>query len=313
MATSHANRFRRLVRSLALAAAALGPSAAAAAAGQGGDGAAPAFTPHVVGAEVRVTDVAAAIGFYRDLLGFDVVTDAHLPELAVLRNGTVELTLRRAERPAAIDYPRQAETHVNLEIESLPRTLEALRAAGVSPVVDAPVKAQVGEYLVVRDPAGNLLHLMDLASRNDPLPRPRVFNIGVKVTDMKAAREFYVGALGLEVFSEDYYPPALPLQRAGEVALVLHESAETAADAGYPAAAHTEVVFAVADLEAAARALAARGVRVLDEVPRTSPTGAYIAIADPDGHVHQLRQSAAPAAAAGGAAHGQGDEHEHGP
>lgn len=296
MTTSSRVRARRLLVPLALAAGwavgAIGPSVAPAAAAQGGDGAAPAFTPRVVGAEARVTDVAAAIAFYRDLLGFDLVSDAHLPELAVLRNGSVELTLRRAEHAAEIDYPDQAETHVNLEVEDLARTLEAVRAAGVPLVGDVPQTSQIGDYLVVRDPAGNLLHLMDITSRQDPLPRPRVFNIGLKVTDMKSAREFYLGALGFEVFSEDYYPPVVPLQRAGEVALVLHESAKSAARSGYPATAHTEVVIAVDDLDSAARALAARGVELLDAEARSSPTGAYIAIADPDGNVLQLRQAA---------------------
>lgn len=266
---------------------------------EGPAAAAPAITPRVLGAEMRVVDLAAAIPFYRDLLGFEVVDDSHLPDLAVLENGAVELTLRRAERAAEIDYPDEAETHVNLEIEDVAETLEAVRAAGVTLLGEVPEQSQIGPFLVVRDPAGNLLHLMDIASRTEPLPKPRVFNVGLKVTDMKAAREFYIDKLGFAVFSEDYYPPALPLQRAGAVALVLHESAKKPSAAVYPAAAHTEVVVAVDDLEAAARELAARGVVMLDEAPRPSPTGAYIAIADPDGNVVQLRQAPAPAAAGG--------------
>lgn len=267
---------------------------------EGAAAAAPAITPRVLGAEMRVVDLAAAIPFYRDLLGFEVVDDSHLPELAVLQNGAVELTLRRAERAAAIDYPDEAETHVNLEIDDVGKTLEAVRAAGVALLGEVPEQSQIGPFLVVRDPAGNLLHLMDIASRTEPLPKPRVFNVGLKVTDMKAARAFYIDKLGFAVFSEDYYPPALPLQRAGAVALVLHESAKKPSAAAYPAASHTEVVVAVDDLEAAARELAARGVVMLDEAPRPSPTGAYIAIADPDGNVVQLRQ--APAAPAAGGA-----------
>lgn len=281
----------RLLLALALLLATL--TAAPPAVAAEGDAAGPAITPRVVGAEVRVVDLGAAIPFYRDLLGFEVIDDGHLPELAVLRNGAVELTLRRAERAAEIDYPLQAETHVNLEVEDLDETLAAVRAADVPLLGKIPEQSQIGPFLVVRDPAGNLLHLMDITSRTEPLPRPRVFNIGLKVTDMKAAREFYVGALGFEVFSEDYYPPALPLQRAGEVALVLHESAEKRAAAAYPATAHTEVVVAVEDLEAAVRALTARGVTLLDEAPRASPTGAYVAVADPDGNVLQLRQTPA--------------------
>ncbi len=282
-----------------LSAAAPGIAAPPAPPAEGAAAAAPVITPRVLGAEMRVVDLAAAIPFYRDLLGFEVVDDGHLPDLAVLKNGEVELTLRRAERAAEIDYPDEAETHVNLEIEDVGKTLEAVRAAGVTLLGEVPEQSQIGPFLVVRDPAGNLLHLMDIASRTEPLPRPRVFNVGLKVTDMKAARAFYIDKLGFAVFSEDYYPPALPLQRAGAVALVLHESAKKPSAAAYPAGAHTEVVVAVDDLEAAARELAARGVVMLDEAPRPSPTGAYIAIADPDGNVVQLRQAAAPAPAGG--------------
>lgn len=251
------------------------------------------WAPWVAGAEVRVVDVAEAADFYRGLLGFETTDDSALPEVATLHNGDVELTLRRVRTPLRLAGTAEAETHVNLMIEDLDQTLAALADAGVEPVGEVLTSA-IGPYAVIRDPSGNLLHLMDVEHGDEePLAQPRVFNLGLKVTDMKAAREFYIDKLGLEVFSEDYYPPVVPLQRSGVVALVLHESATEGSPVDYPDGAHTEVVFLTPDLAAALAELAARGLEPIDQSPAEAQPAAFATLRDPDGNLIQIRQGAA--------------------
>ncbi len=129
-----------------------------------------AFLPH--------TDADAALGFYRDLLGFELRQD-------VGYNGMRWLTVGPPDQPAVsiVLYPPEADTGVTEDERStivemmakgsyaritfaspdLDGVFEQLAAADVD-VVEEPTDQPYGiRDCAVRDPAGNLIRINQLA------------------------------------------------------------------------------------------------------------------------------------------------------
>ncbi|MEM8932134.1 MAG: hypothetical protein AAGE94_13220, partial [Acidobacteriota bacterium] len=85
---------------------------------------------------------------------------------------------------------------------------------------------------------------------------------------------------------EDFYPPVIPYLPAGNLSVVLHESAEGPADPPTPTTAQMNLVLTVDDLGAATRELASRGVMIR---PSDLPLlGRHVELIDPFGNVHVL-------------------------
>jgi catechol 2,3-dioxygenase-like lactoylglutathione lyase family enzyme len=281
---------RRLGSGLAwvLAAAALvGTPGGAAQSGTAAPGApAPRLRLTVAGLRIHVTDLAAAERFYTRACGFEVLRRTGDGTGSVLRNGAVELHLRRVAKPAPAHYPGDAEIHVNFEVKSLAATLEDLAAAGVPTVEGSPQPAAIGTYVTIKDPAGNIHQLLELAKPEHAAARPTVFNLEVEVTDMKRARAFYLDRLGFKVQTERFFPPTIPLEQRGPVPLVLQETATKTVAVDYPHDSRTIIQLAAPDPAAAAGALAAAGVRLLPAAGGGG--GGAVALQDPFGNVFEL-------------------------
>ena len=99
-----------------------------------------------------VPDLDAALDFYRDRLGHELIW--RTPEAAGLRlpESDAELVLHTEHRPAETD----------LLVRSVPAAAERFRAAGGA-VVHGPFDIRVGRCVVVEDPWGNRLVLLDLS------------------------------------------------------------------------------------------------------------------------------------------------------
>jgi catechol 2,3-dioxygenase-like lactoylglutathione lyase family enzyme len=99
-----------------------------------------------------VPDLDAALDFYRDRLGHELIW--RTAEAAGLRlpESDAELVLHTEKRPAETD----------LLVESAPAAAERFRAAGGA-VVFGPFDIRVGRCVVVEDPWGNRLVLLDLS------------------------------------------------------------------------------------------------------------------------------------------------------
>jgi len=135
--------------------------------------------------------------------------------------------------------------------------------------------------------------------------RATLDHVGIAVRDLDEALAFYRDALGLEIEP----PEEVASQRVrahfipmGETALELLEA--TAPDS--PIAKHLEkrgpglhhVTLRVEDIHAALARLKARGVRLIDEVPRPGAHGSLVAFIHPSGThgvLVELKQAGASA------------------
>jgi catechol 2,3-dioxygenase-like lactoylglutathione lyase family enzyme len=114
-----------------------------------------------------VDDVDAAIGFYVDLLGFEVVMRP-APPFAMLARGDLRLLLSAPGGGpgggAAMPDGRLPEpggwNRFQLEVEDLEAGVEALRAAGATFRNDIVVGVG-GKQILVDDPAGNCVELFE--------------------------------------------------------------------------------------------------------------------------------------------------------
>jgi len=240
----------------------------------------------VAGVAVGATDLDRSAGFYRDVLGFSPVAGKASADEVHLASGGVELELRRAGRPAALDPERQAHVYLNLEESDLAATEKALERWGLA-LLAPPRETAIGFFAALRDPAGNVLQVVERKPRSpEPFP-PRVFNIGIRIASLATAKRFYCGALGFEVQSESHPPPIVPLKPKGRAPLILFEGAPVEAEGGAETARIT-LVLETASLAGAAGSLREQGVAAAEE------KGRRVLVQDPSGNRIELRQSSAP-------------------
>jgi catechol 2,3-dioxygenase-like lactoylglutathione lyase family enzyme len=114
-----------------------------------------------------VHDVDAAIGFYRDQLGFGVEMRP-APTFAMMSRGDLRLLLSAPSGAGgggqAMPDGRRPEpggwNRISLEVTGLPDEVERLRAAGVRFRNDI-VHGVGGDQILVEDPSGNPVELFE--------------------------------------------------------------------------------------------------------------------------------------------------------
>lgn len=124
--------------------------------------------PHeLVSVRYLVDDVAAAIDFYTEHLGFEVRTSA-APAFADVTRGHLRLLLSgpassagRAMADGAVPGPG-GWNRIHLVVEDIAAEVDRLRRAGV-PFRNDVLSGPGGQQVLLRDPAGNLVELFQPA------------------------------------------------------------------------------------------------------------------------------------------------------
>ena len=236
------------------------------------------FTPDLYAIELPCDDVAAALPFWRDALHWQLEREL-LPAFAVLRQGELRLLLRQTRQPKAAGSAPWLS--INMRVGDFVAAIAAVEKTGGTVDDPRPRPFALGQAVAVRDPAGSAVHLLQVEKR--PLAAdatPQVFNIGWHGRDLAATETFWTG-LGHQVFSRDFLPETLPMQRHGAAALVFHHGDGLAALAGKTR--RPTVWLQVPELEPAAAALRSRAGKVIDAHPIAGPLGRHVRLRDPDG------------------------------
>jgi catechol 2,3-dioxygenase-like lactoylglutathione lyase family enzyme len=114
-----------------------------------------------------VDDVDAAVAFYTERLGFELVMRP-APPFAMLARGDLRLLLNAPTGPGGAAQPmpdgRVPEpggwNRFQLEVEDLEAEVEALRAAGAT-FRNEIVVGRGGKQILLEDPAGNCVELFE--------------------------------------------------------------------------------------------------------------------------------------------------------
>ncbi|HEX6368856.1 MAG TPA: VOC family protein [Longimicrobium sp.] len=119
-----------------------------------------------------VHDVERAIGFYRDLLGFEV--EMHpAPGFAALKRGDLRLFLNApgaggAGRAGGAPEPG-GWNRFQIEVENLEAFIDPLRKSGAG-FRGELVEGQGGSQILVEDPSGNVVELFQPRVRPEAAP-----------------------------------------------------------------------------------------------------------------------------------------------
>ena len=121
--------------------------------------------PNICVIQFNVSDMDAAIEFYSNVLGFEVKTREHYPELVLLSHEGPSVLLCKVERPAKIDYPNEAQTLINIQTSDLRSTMDELKSKGVDFIHHEPQTCPAGIYAAIRDPFGNVMELLEFGGK----------------------------------------------------------------------------------------------------------------------------------------------------
>ncbi|MBP9709093.1 MAG: VOC family protein [Oligoflexales bacterium] len=106
--------------------------------------------------QINVHNIDEAIIFYTEKLGFEITSKEMYPHIVPLKNDGIYLLLSQGEKPTTIDYPKQAQSLINFQTDSLSTTMETLKDRGVEFLHAEPQQCPVGVFAAFRDPSGNV-------------------------------------------------------------------------------------------------------------------------------------------------------------
>lgn len=115
--------------------------------------------PSLSALTILVTDLDAAQKFYCGLLGFGIEA-TYGPELIKLKHDGCAILLCRCERASRPAYPLAAQVALGLAVDDVDAELKRLRTAKADLVFDSVQEFPAGRFIAVRDPAGNVVELL---------------------------------------------------------------------------------------------------------------------------------------------------------
>jgi uncharacterized protein YndB with AHSA1/START domain/predicted enzyme related to lactoylglutathione lyase len=124
-------------------------------------------SPRVAWIQINVTDLAFAIEWYAEHLGFRLSPPHNYQPGAVdlVVHGEPPLFLHAAECRGLSDYPRQAQTLLCFDTPDLDLQLQQFRERGVEVIHSQPEPYPEGRFAAFRDPFGNVHGLVERSPR----------------------------------------------------------------------------------------------------------------------------------------------------
>ena len=123
----------------------------------------------IVNVRYMVDDVDAAIAFYCELLGFEVLTSAS-PAFADVKRGNLRLLLAGPKSSAGRPMPDGQQpgpggwNRIHFVVDDIDAEVQRLRAAGAS-FRNEILTGPGGKQILLEDPSGNVVELFQAAAR----------------------------------------------------------------------------------------------------------------------------------------------------
>lgn len=179
------------------------------------------------GLTIWVDDLSSASGFYSELLGFETAASDDCNDCFRLKTGSWDIIVKKADNQNRFVYRRDSRISLTLQVPQLLPAIDKLRKKGVKFEENELQRNKVGISIPLKDPAGNILNLMEVQVSETPAFEGfKLYNTGITSSDMKAAMEFYIEKLGFSEMTRNYLPTAMPLKHHdNSFAFMLHEKA----------------------------------------------------------------------------------------
>ena len=117
--------------------------------------------PKVCVIQINVSDMDKAIDFYCNKIGFEIHSKKYYPDIVDLVNKGIPLILYKVSKVTYIDYPKVAQTLINIQTDDLEASLKDLKGKGVELIHETPQNCPVGVYAAFKDPFGNVHELLE--------------------------------------------------------------------------------------------------------------------------------------------------------
>lgn len=116
--------------------------------------------PSIASVSIYVDDMNAAVDFYTRQLGFKVASRP-APVIVELESTGLSLVLCQAERRVTQSYPDGTGTVLGLVTLDAAADAARLENAKADLVIKTPEAFPAGRFIAVRDPAGNVVELLE--------------------------------------------------------------------------------------------------------------------------------------------------------
>lgn len=109
---------------------------------------------------IYVHDIVKAREFYCDSLGFKMKNEYEDGCIVQLEHDGPTLILEKVENMKEGQYPGHAQIVLGIETEDIRRRAKELKSKGVEFIIDKPTEFVAGQFMVMKDPSGNVLELL---------------------------------------------------------------------------------------------------------------------------------------------------------
>jgi lactoylglutathione lyase len=109
---------------------------------------------------IYVHDMEKARKFYCDSLGFKVKNEYEDGCIIQLEHDGPTLILEKVENMSQAKYPGHSQIVLGLETENIEQKSKELKSKGIEFIIDEPTEFVAGQFMVMKDPSGNILELL---------------------------------------------------------------------------------------------------------------------------------------------------------
>lgn len=242
------------------------------------------------GVKINVTDMAKAVDFYVDKLGFEIVSgDKNVPMIFLSTATGKHQVILNLVRNLLPEIPGETRASFTLQVNDLDSAVTRLKAKGVDFANAEKRKEGVGYAIYCKDPFNTSISLMHQTIVKTPyFQEPKIYNYGLMIPDMTTGRNFYK-QLGFIEKTERYLPLDMPLYNAdSSFAFMLHyrEQVEPVMQNSADNE-HIVLLFRTTDLKQAKQQLEGK-VRFIQKDIQYNKLGAFISFADNSGYISEL-------------------------
>ena len=107
-----------------------------------------------------MNDIEKAVGFYCEKLGFTEAQRYNDDCIVQLKSEGPTIILEKTDNPSPAKYPGDSQVVLCVATDNIKETYEKLKAQGVEFLQEEPQEFVAGQFMVMRDPAGNFLELI---------------------------------------------------------------------------------------------------------------------------------------------------------